>query len=87
MKKLVFGLIATVALGFVGNASNSVQNIILPSSSNISTENSSQREKLVLRPSCPITLSCGISGTLSWPSGTSTADIMDAVAYFDDLLC
>jgi hypothetical protein len=37
--------------------------------------------------SIEVTLSCGISGTLSWEGDASTSDIIDAVQYFDDLLC
>jgi len=37
--------------------------------------------------SIEVTLSCGIEGTLSWEGDVSTSDIIDAVMYFDDLLC
>ncbi|MFD2907647.1 hypothetical protein ACFSX9_02760 [Flavobacterium ardleyense] len=37
--------------------------------------------------SVEVTLSCGISGTLSWEGNPSTSDIVDVVAYLDDLLC
>jgi hypothetical protein len=37
--------------------------------------------------SIEVTLSCGIEGTLSWTGDVTTQDIVDAVSYFDDLLC
>lgn len=37
--------------------------------------------------SIEVTLSCGIEGTLSWEGDVTTEEIIDAVMYFDDLLC
>jgi hypothetical protein len=37
--------------------------------------------------SIEVTLSCGIEGTLSWTGDATVEDIVEAVEYFDDLLC
>jgi hypothetical protein len=48
---------------------------------------SQSQEGTVSAGSMEVTLSCGITGTLSWTGNPSTSDIIDAIMYFDNLLC
>ena len=54
---------------------------------NTSSINSIQDMEEQLEEAIEVTLSCGISGTLSYDENTSTSDIIDAIEYFEDLLC
>ncbi len=72
MKKLFFALV------FVLGTSLSFAN---------TKTNESQEVLNQVDGNIEVTLSCGVSGTLSWTGNPSTLDIIDAVQYFDDLLC
>jgi archaellin len=74
-----------LTLAFVLITALSFANINLSNSTQEKAEKTEKVEEV--DGSIEVTLSCGISGTLSWTGNPSTSEILDAIQYFDDLLC
>jgi len=86
MKNVFFALAFILVGTFAFANTNEVETV----NENVTVENvdfSQSEEVVAVDGSIEVTLSCGISGTLSWTGNPSTFEIVDAVMYFDDLLC